>query len=215
MTVPRAVGTHADSSPASGRGRRDSRSSRTLEADLLVRDVEVDPHRVREAVRAGARDYRTSTSASGWTGGTFGGGVPPGLAGAPSALGANGAQRDQARPGARSPELREGAAEEIEPPCRHPPGGREGSYTISIIFEMMATTDPVTSIPVHQSTLRALRGTKMADQTWDDFLLALADDFISPSMRADLDRRLRTEPIIPGAEMKKEFADWRRRSARP
>jgi hypothetical protein len=78
----------------------------------------------------------------------------------------------------------------------------------------MAATDTVTSIPVHQSTLRALRGTKMADQTWDDFLLALADDFISPSLRADLDRRLQSEPIIPGAEMKRQFAAWRRRRAR-
>jgi hypothetical protein len=93
-------------------------------------------------------------------------------------------------------------------------GSGEESYTISIITEMMASTDDVTSIPVHQSTLRALRGTKMADQKWDDFLLALADDFISPSIRADLDRRLRTEPIISGAEMKREFVAWRRRRAR-
>jgi hypothetical protein len=79
---------------------------------------------------------------------------------------------------------------------------------------MMSTSDAVTSIPVHQSTLQALRGTKMADQTWDDFLLALADDFISPSLRSELDRRLRTERIIPGAEMKREFAEWRRQRGR-
>jgi hypothetical protein len=79
---------------------------------------------------------------------------------------------------------------------------------------MMAETDAVTSIPVHQSTLRALRSTKMADQTWDDFLLALADDFIPPPLRADLDRRLRSERVIPGAEMKREFEAWRRRRAR-
>lgn len=79
---------------------------------------------------------------------------------------------------------------------------------------MMADPDAVTSIPVHQSTLRALRGTKMANQTWDDFLLALADDFISPSLRADLDRRLRSESIVRGADMKKEFAAWRRQRAR-
>jgi hypothetical protein len=79
---------------------------------------------------------------------------------------------------------------------------------------MMSGIDAVTSIPVHQSTLRALRGSKTANQTWDDFLLALADDFISPSLRADLDRRLRTERIVAGADMKKEFAAWRRRRAR-
>ena len=41
---------------------------------------------------------------------------------------------------------------------------------------MMAADVHFTSIPIHHSTLRALRGVKTADQTWDDFLLALADD---------------------------------------
>jgi hypothetical protein len=54
----------------------------------------------------------------------------------------------------------------------------------------------------------------MADQTWDDFLLALADDFISPSLRSELDPRLHTERIIPGAEMKRELAEWRRQRGR-
>ncbi len=54
----------------------------------------------------------------------------------------------------------------------------------------------------------------MADQTWDDFLLALADDYISPTMKADLDRRLRTERIVRGAEMKAEFEQWRRERGR-
>ncbi|MFZ0699920.1 MAG: hypothetical protein WAN74_07030 [Thermoplasmata archaeon] len=78
----------------------------------------------------------------------------------------------------------------------------------------MATPDQLTSIPVHRSTLKALRGAKMADQTWDDFLLALADDYISPTMKADLDRRLRTERIVRGAEMKAEFEQWRRERGR-
>ncbi|NNN17767.1 MAG: hypothetical protein HKL79_05355 [Thermoplasmata archaeon] len=78
----------------------------------------------------------------------------------------------------------------------------------------MATPDQVTSIPVHQSTLRTLRGAKMADQTWDDFLLALADDYISPTLKADLDRRLRTERVVSGAEMKAEFERRRRRGGR-
>jgi len=80
---------------------------------------------------------------------------------------------------------------------------------------MMESVDLITSIPVHQSTLRALRGAKTAEQTWDDFLLALADDYIPPSLRADLDRRLASERIVSGAEMKREFAAWRRRRARP
>ena len=80
---------------------------------------------------------------------------------------------------------------------------------------MMSTADSVTSIPVHQSTLRALRGAKMADQTWDEFLLALADDFIAPSMRADLDRRLKTEKVVRGVDMKREFSEWRKRRGKP
>lgn len=84
---------------------------------------------------------------------------------------------------------------------------------MSIISTMMPTPDRVTSIPVHQSTLRALKGTKMANQTWDDFLLALADDFIAPSLQAELNRRLRTERVVSGAVMKREFAERRRRRA--
>jgi hypothetical protein len=84
-------------------------------------------------------------------------------------------------------------------------------YIIAAIFEMMSAPDAVTSIPVHQSTLRALRGAKMADQTWDEFLLALADDYIAPSLKAELDRRLKTEKVIPGSEIKAEYTEWRKR----
>jgi hypothetical protein len=80
---------------------------------------------------------------------------------------------------------------------------------------MMATSDSITSIPLHQSTLSALRAAKSADQTWDDFLLALADDYIPPNLKRELDRRLASEPIISGAEMKREFRAWRRQRAKP
>jgi hypothetical protein len=83
------------------------------------------------------------------------------------------------------------------------------------LYRSMATTDPLTSIPVHQSTMRALRGAKMADQTWDGFLLALADDYLSPALKRELDLKRRTDRIISGAEMKKEFQEWRRRRGRP
>jgi len=73
----------------------------------------------------------------------------------------------------------------------------------------MAAPDKVTSIPVHQSTLRTLRRAKMADQTWDAFLLALVDGYISPTLRADLNRRLRTERVVRGTEMKTELERWR------
>ena len=74
---------------------------------------------------------------------------------------------------------------------------------------MMAADKAFTSIPIHHSTLQALRGVKTADQTWDDFLLALADDYLSPALRRELDRRLATEEIIPGAAVKREFEKWR------
>jgi len=51
----------------------------------------------------------------------------------------------------------------------------------------------------------------MADQTWDEFLLALADDYIAPSLKAELDRRLKTEKVIPGSEIKAEYTEWRKR----
>lgn len=93
-------------------------------------------------------------------------------------------------------------------------GRQRTIYIMMTISSVMAEIDAVTSIPVHQSTLRALRGAKMADQTWDDFLLALADDYLAPSQRAELDRRLKTEKIVRGADMKAEFLEWRKRRAR-
>ncbi len=79
---------------------------------------------------------------------------------------------------------------------------------------MMATEDPVSSIPVHRSTIHALQGVKTAGQTWDDFLMALADDYLSPSLKRELDRRLDTDEVVSGASMKREFEDWRRRRGR-
>lgn len=82
------------------------------------------------------------------------------------------------------------------------------------ITKMMATSDSTTSIPVHKSTLNALRSAKSAAQTWDDFLLALADDYIPPALRRELDRRLTSDPIVSGSEMKREFQRWRRLRAK-
>lgn len=96
-------------------------------------------------------------------------------------------------------------------PRSHPSIARQQFSTIVIIAIMMATEDPFSSIPVHRSTIRTLQGVKTADQTWDDFLMALADDYISPSLRRELDRRLATEEIVPGASMKREFAERRRK----
>lgn len=77
---------------------------------------------------------------------------------------------------------------------------------------MMATSDPVTSIPVHRSTLRVLQRVKSAAETWDEFLEALTDDYISPALRSELDERLKREGIVSGARAKQEFKEQRRRA---
>lgn len=77
---------------------------------------------------------------------------------------------------------------------------------------MMAASDPITSIPVHRSTLKILQRIKNSAETWDEFLLELSDDFISPSLRVELDERLKRETVISGAEAKRQFEE-RRKSA--
>ncbi len=76
---------------------------------------------------------------------------------------------------------------------------------------MMVNSDPVTSIPVHRSTLRVLQRIKDAAETWDELLLELAVDFISPARRSELDQRLTREAIVPGADVRRQFKERRRR----
>ncbi len=76
----------------------------------------------------------------------------------------------------------------------------------------MVTSDPVTSIPVHRSTLRVLQRIKNAAETWDEFLFELTDDFISPALRSELDQRLTREAIVPGSEARRQFEERRRRA---
>lgn len=79
---------------------------------------------------------------------------------------------------------------------------------------MVYMSDDITSIPLHQTTVQLLRGVKSADQTWDDLLLALADDYLPPALRRELDRRLRSERVVTGASMKSQFESRRRKSAK-
>ena len=55
------------------------------------------------------------------------------------------------------------------------------------MMTMMPATDAITSIPLHQSTLRVLQRVKSAAETWDEFLINVTDDYLSPSLRAELD----------------------------
>lgn len=79
--------------------------------------------------------------------------------------------------------------------------------------QMMATADPVTSIPVHRSTLKILQRIKNSAETWDEFLYELTDDYISPALRAELDERLKRDSVISGAEARRQFEE-RRKGAR-
>ena len=63
---------------------------------------------------------------------------------------------------------------------------------------MSASADPLTSIPVHTSTLRLLQGLKTGAQNWDRFLLESFEDFLPPETLRELARRAR-EPDIPAS----------------
>lgn len=82
---------------------------------------------------------------------------------------------------------------------------------MATIVAMMSTSDPLTSIPLHRSTLDVLQRVKSAAETWDDFLMSLTDDYLSPALKAELDKRLETHKIVPGAVAKQEFEESRRR----
>ena len=68
----------------------------------------------------------------------------------------------------------------------------------------MPTQDPLTSISVRSSTVRLLQELKTGAQTWDDLLRVMAQDYVSPTAQAQLERQLRTERIVSGAEVLKE-----------
>lgn len=75
---------------------------------------------------------------------------------------------------------------------------------------MMPEKDVVTSIPLHRSTLRVLQRVKTAAETWDEFLINVTDDYLSPSLRAELDERLKTDRIVTGAKARQAFEELRK-----
>jgi len=80
---------------------------------------------------------------------------------------------------------------------------------MATMMTMMPATDAITSIPLHQSTLRVLQRVKSAAETWDEFLINVTDDYLSPSLRAELDRRLKSDRIVTGAAARREFLELR------
>ena len=88
----------------------------------------------------------------------------------------------------------------------------EHPYTMIVMMTIVPTSDAITSIPLHRSTLRVLQQVKSAAETWDEFLINVTDDYLSPSLRAELDRRLVTDRVVTGAEARREFEERRRRA---
>ncbi len=57
---------------------------------------------------------------------------------------------------------------------------------------------------MHSSTVRLLQDLKTGAQTWDDLLRTMAQDYVSPTVQAQLERQLRTEKIVSGMEVLRE-----------
>ena len=57
---------------------------------------------------------------------------------------------------------------------------------------------------MHSSTVRLLQDLKTGAQTWDDLLRTMAQDYVSPTVQAQLERQLRTEKIVSGTEVLRE-----------
>lgn len=60
---------------------------------------------------------------------------------------------------------------------------------MAIMYHHCMAGQSLTSIPVHSDVVRRLRTLKSADQTWDDFLMDMADDYVPPGWYAEVERR--------------------------
>jgi hypothetical protein len=61
--------------------------------------------------------------------------------------------------------------------------------SMTIKYNQVMASSPLTSIPVHSSVVRRLRSLKSADQTWDEFLTDMADDYVPPGWYDEIERR--------------------------
>lgn len=62
-------------------------------------------------------------------------------------------------------------------------------------------TDALSSIPVHSSVIRRLRSLKTANQTWDDFLLDMAEDYAPEAWYSEIERRRSEGVDVPGEKV--------------
>jgi len=69
------------------------------------------------------------------------------------------------------------------------PVGRWESSIYAHHVQSDMASHSLTSIPVHSDVVRRLRSLKSADQTWDDFLTDMADDYVPPGWYDEIERR--------------------------
>jgi predicted CopG family antitoxin len=67
--------------------------------------------------------------------------------------------------------------------------GPQKSYPIDFLLRAMATADPPTTITVRTSTRRLLESMKRADESYDDLIQELADEYYPPELISELKKR--------------------------
>jgi len=70
-----------------------------------------------------------------------------------------------------------------------------------IKYSQTMAASPLTSIPVHADVVRRLRSLKSADQTWDEFLMDMADDYVPPGWYDEIERRRGPGVDVPMGEV--------------
>jgi hypothetical protein len=72
-------------------------------------------------------------------------------------------------------------------------------------------SNPLTSIPVHADVVHRLRTLKTADQTWDDFLIEMARDYVPAGWYEEMERRRREGDDVPGRVVLRRSRELARR----
>lgn len=78
--------------------------------------------------------------------------------------------------------------------------------TIEVAIETLTgamSVDRLTSIPVDSRGLQELRARKAGDETWDEFLLELLEEYDPPEWLADLETRRREGRWLPAGELER------------
>ncbi len=57
------------------------------------------------------------------------------------------------------------------------------------MYHPTVASQTLTSIPVHSDVVRRLKALKAANQTWDEFLTDMAEDYVPPGWYEEIERR--------------------------